>query len=185
MKKLLLIGLVASALVACNQQKDSTSASSDTSTATAVDTINVDTMSNDTENALTDFTMPDTEGNPVSIIDEIAKHKLTIIDFWASWCGPCRAEMPNLVRIYAQHKASGLGIIGVSLDKEHDSWVNAIENDNITWLQLSDLQGWDNAAARLYNVNSIPHTIIADQRGNILAEGLRGDDLADFIKEHL
>ena len=111
--------------------------------------------------------------------------EFTMNDIRASWCGPCRAEMPNLVRLYAEQKDNGLGIIGISLDNDHSNWENAIKKDGITWLQLSDLQGWDNAAARMYNVNSIPHTIVVDANGTIIAEGLRGEELDTFIKQNL
>ena len=187
MRKLSVIAIFAAGLMlaSCQQKKDKAPADN-TQEATLTEQ-NDSTAEEDSiaENVLTDFTMNDVKGNPVSVMDEVAKHKITIIDFWASWCGPCRAEMPNLVRLYAEQKDDGLGIIGVSLDNDQSNWENAIEKDGITWLQLSDLQGWENAAARMYNVNSIPHTIVVDANGTILAEGLRGEQLDAFIKENL
>ena len=168
-------------LSGCDGKKEKAPADNSTET-----TIVADTTANDsTLNKFTDFTMNDTEGNPVAVIDEIAKHKITIVDFWASWCGPCRAEMPSLVKLYAEEKDNGLGIVGVSLDNDLSSWERAIEKDGITWLQVSDLQGWENAAARMYEVNSIPHTILVNANGEIVSEGLRGEELAEFVKNYL
>lgn len=186
MKRFGFIAIVASAilLVACNQKKQQAPADNEP-------TVEIGTSeeeeSSDSISAplLKDFTMNDVKGNPVNILDEVAKNQLTIIDFWASWCGPCRAEMPNLVKLYAEQKDKGLGITGISLDEDLDSWKNAIEKDGITWLQLSDLQGWENAAARMYNVNSIPYMMVVSTDGSIIAEGLRGKELEDFIKLNL
>jgi len=130
-----------------------------------------------------EFSMPDTNGKNVSIMDEIAKNRITIIDFWASWCGPCINEMPNIKSIYNQHK--GIGIIGISLDSNRNEWQTAIEKLEMNWVQLSDLRGWDNEAARLFNVNSIPYTIVVSQDGTILATGLRGKSLKDFINNRM
>lgn len=131
------------------------------------------------------FVMNDINGNPVSVKDEFHKYKLTVIDFWASWCGPCRQEMPSLVRIYNKYKKQGLGIIGVSLDENESQWKSATKEMEMSWLQLSDLQGWNNSAAQMYGIQAIPFTIIVDQDGNILNAGLRGNDLEDFIYSYL
>lgn len=138
-----------------------------------------------TTTPMTDFTMTSIDGTSVSALDEVKKHKLTIIDFWASWCGPCRAEMPHVVNLYNTFKDQGLGIIGVSLDQDRQAWQTAVEKMNMKWLQLSDLQGWDNAAARLYGVEAIPFTMLVDAEGNILATDLRGEELAQFVADHL
>lgn len=177
----LIIGVIMISSCQCSQKQEPSEQKTDSTTVTDIQTN--DTLED--TNMLTDFNMNDIEGNPISISDEVVKHKITIIDFWASWCGPCRAEMPNLVNLYAQFKDKGLGIIGISLDKDLEDWRKAIEEDGITWLQLSDLQGWDNAAAKLYNVSFIPYTIIVDANGSILAEGLRGEELDNFIKAKL
>ena len=128
-----------------------------------------------------DFTMTSVAGKKVSLKDEVAKHKITIIDFWASWCGPCMHDVPNLVSLYNKYKDTGLGIVGISLDEDEDSWKSAIEENKMSWTQLSDLQGWNNAAARLYGVESIPHILVVNKKGEIIAEDLRGEDLKTFI----
>lgn len=132
-----------------------------------------------------DFTMDSPEGTPVKLADEIAKNKLTLIDFWASWCGPCRAEMPNVVETYNAYKAKGFGIVGVSLDEKKDAWTGAIKNMNMTWTHMSDLKGWQNAGAQLYGVRSIPSTVLVDQNGVIIARNLRGEELKAKIGELL
>ena len=128
-----------------------------------------------------DFTMTSVDGKKVSLKDEVAKHEITIVDFWASWCGPCMHEVPNLVSLYNKYKDTGLGIVGISLDEDEDSWKSAIEENKMSWTQLSDLQGWNNAAARLYEVESIPHILVVNKKGEIIAEDLRGEDLKTFI----
>lgn len=134
---------------------------------------------------LPDFSMTDTQGKEVEFLKEVSKHKLTLVDFWASWCGPCRQEMPNVIRIYSEYKDSGLGIIGISLDKDREAWLSAIEKMNMTWVQLSDLQGWDNEAARMYGIQSIPFTLLVDSNGTLVAAGLRGEILNEAIGKYL
>lgn len=131
------------------------------------------------------FTMTDINGNDVTVADEFAKHKITVIDFWASWCGPCRQEMPGLVKTYNDYKDKGLGIIGVSLDENKEQWTDAISTMNMTWTQLSDLQGWNNSAAKMYGIQAIPFTIIVDNTGKAIAAGLRGEALTAFIANRL
>ena len=132
-----------------------------------------------------DFTQPGPDGTPVSIKAEVAKNRLTIIDFWASWCGPCRHDMPQVVALYQQYQGKGLGIVGISLDQDGNAWKKAISDLKMTWTQMSDLKGWDNAAAKQFNITSIPHTVIVDQKGTILARGLRGQELAQFVAKKL
>ncbi len=134
---------------------------------------------------LPDFTQPAPDGTPVNIKDQYSQHKVTIIDFWASWCGPCRAEMPELIALYNDYKDKGLGIVGVSLDDDATAWQTAIRKLSLPWSQMSDLKGWKNAAAQQLNIESIPHTIVVDQKGVILVRGLRGKDLRAFIEEQL
>lgn len=134
---------------------------------------------------LPDFTMNDINGTPVRLLDEISKHSVTLIDFWASWCGPCRAEMPNVVALYDKCKSRGFNVIGISLDDNKDKWTAAVKSLGMKWLQLSDLQGWHNAIAVAMGVNSIPHTVVVDSRGKILAVGLRGEQLDDFVTNAL
>ena len=132
-----------------------------------------------------DFTLPDAEGNPVSALAEIKKHKLTVIDFWASWCGPCRREMPSVISLYESYKDKGLGILGVSLDNNKDAWTNAIKQWGTSWTQVSDLKGWESSAATLFNVKSIPCTVIVDQEGKILRRDLRDEQLRNFVADYL
>ena len=115
-------------------------------------------------------------------MDEVKKNKVTVIDFWASWCGPCRQEMPFMIELYKQYQPQGLGIIGISLDNERDAWLNATEAMGITWPQMSDLKGWENEIALYFNITSIPHTIVVDQQGKILRRGLRGETLQQYIQ---
>lgn len=125
------------------------------------------------------------EGEDLAIMTEVAKNKITIIDFWASWCGPCRQEMPFMLSLYESNKDRGLGIVGVSLDQDKDSWVTAIKKLKLPWPQMSDLKYWDNEVAKTFNINSIPHTIVVDQKGKILRRGLRGEQLKEFVESKL
>ena len=103
------------------------------------------------------------------------------MDFWASWCGPCRAENPNVLKAYRKFHPRGFAILGVSLDDQKDKWVQAIQKDKLTWTQISDLQGWKNSAAVLYGVTGIPMNFLLDKEGNIIGKGLRGKELADKL----
>lgn len=134
---------------------------------------------------LADYTMDDIDGKPTSILSLVKQNKLTVIDFWASWCGPCRAEMPTMVKMYADNKAKGLGIIGISLDNNKEKWAAAIKQLGITWPQLSDLKGWDNGFAKLFAVQGIPYTVVIDQQGKILKKDLRGAQLVEYVEEQL
>lgn len=130
-----------------------------------------------------DFTMNDQEGNPISLSS--FKGKYLLIDFWASWCGPCRRENPHVVKLYQEFNAKGFEILGVSLDQKQDAWLKAIDDDQLTWSHVSDLQGWANSAAKLYAVSSIPHTVLLDKEGKIIAKNLRGDELHAKVAELL
>ena len=111
--------------------------------------------------------------------------KVTIVDFWASWCGPCRAENPNVVAIYKEFHSKGLNIIGVSLDKDAVKWKEAIAKDKLIWTQVSNLKFWDEPIAKQYNVESIPATFILDESGKVVAKDLRGEELKAKIIELL
>ena len=139
----------------------------------------------DEEEQLEDFSLPTPDGTEMSILDEVEKHQLTILDFWASWCQPCMREMPNMINLYEQYHDKGLGIIGISLDEDQDQWTKAIKTLGIAWPQVSDLKGWHSFAAEMFQVQSIPHMIVVDKSGTILKRGLRGEALAAFISEQL
>lgn len=130
-----------------------------------------------------DFTMNTPEGKPLSL--HSIKGKVKVIDFWASWCGPCRGENPHVVKIYQEFHPKGLEILGVSLDNNQEDWMKAIEDDNLTWNHVSDLKGWQNEAAQLYVVNGIPHLVILDENNVIVAKNLRGEQLREKIAELL
>ncbi len=129
------------------------------------------------------FEAPSPEGKTISLKESLGK--VTIIDFWASWCGPCRAENPNVVAMYNELHSKGLNIIGVSLDKDAAKWKEAIAKDGLTWNHVSNLKFWDEPIAQQYNVQSIPATFILDAKGNIVAKDLRGEALKAKIKELL
>ncbi|MBN2746681.1 MAG: AhpC/TSA family protein [Bacteroidales bacterium] len=109
--------------------------------------------------------------------------KVVLIDFWASWCSPCRRENPNVVKLYKQYQPKGFEIYGVSLDKEKSKWVEAISQDQLTWVHVSDLRFWSSVAAKDYGVGSIPFTVLIDRDGKVIATGLRGDALAAKLAE--
>ena len=128
-----------------------------------------------------DFALNDTTGNPIAISS--FKGKYLLIDFWASWCGPCRRENPNVVTLYNDFNDKGFEIIGVSFDEDGNKWVDAIKQDGLTWPHVSDLQGWGSAAGKLYGINSIPATVLLDRNGIIVAKNLRGDELRKKLEE--
>lgn len=129
------------------------------------------------------FTQNDTAGKPVSLTD--FRGKYVLIDFWASWCGPCRAENPNYVRVYQHYKDKGFTMLGISLDRAgaKEAWLAAIKKDGLTWTQLSDLKFWDNDVAKLYGVKAIPQNFLIDPYGKIVAANLRGEDLEKKLAE--
>ena len=136
-------------------------------------------------NKFTNLTMDDPEGKEVSLSDYCGKGKLVLIDFWASWCGPCRKEMPELVELYKKYKNKNFEIVGVSFDNSADAWKNAIKQMDMTWPQMSDLKGWQSEGASIYGISSIPSTILVGGDGVILERNLRGDELYEKIKELL
>jgi peroxiredoxin len=133
--------------------------------------------------AAPDFTQNDVNGTPVTLSS--FKGKYVLLDFWASWCGPCRQENPNVVKAYNLYKGKNFTIIGVSLDKPDGKadWLAAIKNDGLTWTQVSDLNQWSNKVALLYAVQSIPHNFLIDPSGKIIARDLRGSDLTNKLAE--
>jgi peroxiredoxin len=132
-----------------------------------------------------DFEMNDPQGKPVKFSDVYSKNKYTLLDFWAAWCGPCRVENPNIVAVYHDYKDKGFGVMGVSLDRDKQAWLKAIEDDKLTWTHVSDLAYWNNAAARMYLINSIPSSLIVDNNGKIVAKNKRGAELRKTISAFL
>ena len=130
-----------------------------------------------------EITLPDPDGNMFSLSS--LKGKVVLIDFWASWCGPCRRENPNVVRVYNTYKQYGFDILSVSLDDNKNSWIQAIASDGLIWHHVSDLKKWQSVAGQLYNVHGIPHTVLIDREGKIVAKGLRGEELERKVKELL
>lgn len=125
----------------------------------------------------------DVDGKPHKLSEYLGKGNYVLIDFWASWCGPCRAEMPNVKAAYEKYKGKGFNIVGLSFDSKLESWKKAIEDMQIPWIHLSDLKGWQTIAGKTYGIQSIPASFLVDPKGNIVAADLRGDKLGDKLKE--
>jgi len=130
-----------------------------------------------------ELTLPDTQGRSVSLSS--FKGKYLLVDFWASWCAPCRAENPNVVQAYSEFKSKNFAILGVSLDKEKDAWLEAIKSDRLNWTHVSDLKFWQSKAVEVFQFNGIPFNVLIDPQGKIIAQGLRGDELESKLKEVL
>lgn len=129
----------------------------------------------------TDFEQANTDGKPIKLSD--IKGKYVLVDFWASWCIPCRQENPNLVAAYKEFRPKGFEILGVSLDEKEEHWKKAIQDDGLIWEQVSDLKGRDNEAAMIYLINSIPSNFLIDENGTIIAKNLRGEALDRKLQE--
>lgn len=130
-----------------------------------------------------EFSAKSPDGKEISLKESLGK--VTLIDFWASWCGPCREENPNVVAMYKKYHDKGFNIIGVSLDKDANKWKQAIAQDQLTWNQISNLQHWEEPIAKLYGVTSIPATFLVDANGVVIAKNLRGEKLEEKLKEVL
>ena len=126
-----------------------------------------------------DFTAKTPTGASISLLKSLGT--VTLIDFWASWCGPCRKENPENVRIYNLYKSKGIQIVGVSLDKDLEKWKSAIAKDGLLWIHISNLKEWDDPIAKLYGVESIPFTVLLDAKGVIIAKDLHGKDLENKL----
>ena len=127
-----------------------------------------------------DINMPDTSGKPFAL--SMLRGKYVLVDFWASWCGPCRGENPNVVKAYNTYKDKNFTVLGVSLDKEKQPWLDAIKADGLTWNHVSDLKYWSSAAVSLYGFDGIPFNVLVDPAGKIIATNLRGADLDNKLK---
>lgn len=130
-----------------------------------------------------DFSQNDANGKAVKLSD--FKGKYVLVDFWASWCRPCRAENPNVVAAYNKYKDKGFTVLGVSFDQNRDAWLKAVSDDNLAWQQVSDLKGWGNEVGKIYNISSIPSNLLIDKDGKILGKNLRGADLEQKLEEVL
>ena len=139
----------------------------------------------ETKTTYTDISLPGPQGQTVKVSDYVGKNRLVMIDFWASWCGPCMGEMPYVVKAYEMFHDKGLEIVGVSLDKDKASWLAAIEQTGQKWPQMSDLKGWECAGAQIYGIQSIPANVLIDDHGKIVARDLRGDALLKEIESRL
>lgn len=129
----------------------------------------------------TDLAMPNPKGKTIRVSDYVKKNKYTLIDFWASWCGPCRAEMPTVVKAYNLYHKKGFEVVGVSFDSNKAAWVKAIAQLKLSWPHMSDLKGWECAASSVYNVKGIPANVLVDSQGVIVAKNLRGEDLLNEL----
>src|SRR4029079_3103470 len=129
------------------------------------------------------FTLPDIDGKPCALSS--LRGKYVLLDFWASWCGPCRKENPNVVAMYKQFKDKNFTVLGVSLDSDKKLWLSAIKDDGLVWKQVSDLKFWNNAAAALYNVDAIPYNVLIDPKGMVVGTSLHGVDLRNKLNELL
>jgi len=130
-----------------------------------------------------EISLPNPEGENISLSS--LRGKVVLIDFWASWCRPCRVENPNIVAAYQKYKDKGFTVFGVSLDRTKEAWVNAIKQDNLTWTHVSDLQFWNSVAAKDYGVSGIPFAVLIDEEGKIIGKNLRGKALTDKLEEVL
>jgi peroxiredoxin len=129
-----------------------------------------------------DFTAPSINGDNITLSTELQKNKVTLIDFWAAWCRPCRIENPNLVRLHKKYKDSGFDIIGVSLDRTREQWEQAIKDDNLQWTQVSNLNFWNDPVARRYSIRAIPQSYLLNQDGLVMGKNLRGEALEARIQ---
>ena len=128
-----------------------------------------------------DFTAPSIDGPDITLSNELLNNKVTLLDFWAAWCRPCRIENPNLVRLHKKYKNAGFDIIGVSLDRTREQWEQAVIDDNLPWTQVSNLNFWNDPVARRYSIRAIPQSYLLDKDGLVMGKNLRGQELEDRI----
>ena len=132
---------------------------------------------------MTNFVLPDQKGKEINLID--FRGKYVLIDFWASWCGPCMRELPYVAKLYKECKGKNFEIIGVSLDSDKGAWLGAIKKNNMKWVQVCDLKGWRTMPAKACNVTAIPYTVLIDPEGRVIALNLRGEELLEKVKSIL
>lgn len=132
-----------------------------------------------------DIEAKDKDGNTIKLSDIVKSNSLTLVDFWASWCGPCRAEMPNVKKVYADYHDKGFEVYGVSLDDDKNAWLDAVGKLELPWIQVNDVVDGDASGASAYGIQAIPTTILIDQNGTIIAKNLRGEELAKKVAEIL
>ena len=130
-----------------------------------------------------DFKLPDKDGK--DFVFSTLRGKYVLVDFWASWCGPCMREMPNVVKLYKECKGKNFEIVGVSLDQKRDAWLNAVEKNKMKWIQVSDLKSWETLPVKLCNISAVPYTVLVDPEGKVIALDLRGEELIKKVKEVL
>ena len=175
-KKIAIFGLVALSLIGFSFVNKSENSVNNTESSAQMATLNVGDKAPELA-----YTNPD--GKIMKLSD--LKGKVVLIDFWASWCRPCRVENPNLVQLYRSNKERGLSIVGVSLDRDKNKWIKAIEDDGLVWDHVSHLQFWNDPIAKLYKVSAIPATFVLDENGVIIARDLRGMELYTKVEELL
>lgn len=132
-----------------------------------------------------DLQMRDLEGQTHRLSEYVGKGKWVLIDFWASWCGPCRAEMPELVKVYKKFHANGFEVVGISLDDDAEDWQKAVKKMKLTWHHLSDLAGWDSKAVKTYKVFGIPSNLLVNPKGKIVASNIELEELTEKLAEVL
>ena len=130
-----------------------------------------------------DIILPTPNGEVAKLSD--LRGKIVLVDFWASWCKPCRLENPNVVKAFKKYNAKGFEVFGVSLDQNRENWIEAIEADGLKWTQVSDLQFWSSSVVKLYDIQGIPFAVLLDREGKIIAKNLRGDELEAKLEEIL
>ena len=132
-----------------------------------------------------DVEATDENGESHALSEYAGKGKWVLLDFWASWCGPCRAEMPNVKTAYRKYHDKGFEIVGFSFDEKKKAWLKAINDMNLTWIHLSDLKGWGSIAAEVYEIEGIPDNLLIDPKGKIVAHDLRGEELQQALAKYI